>query len=105
MSEKARIKMSNIVKLGMIFDSSTAPDFGSICQSTSTEYILLAADISKLNSALTSTVCTPLLAAGTFNVQSGALAFVANWKTASAAKVYMYEKSSDTWYEVVENDG
>ena len=56
--------MSNIVKLGMIFDSSTEPDFGSICQSTSNEYILLAADIS-----------------------------------------YMYEKSSDTWYEVVENDG
>ena len=97
--------MGKIIKLGMVFEIGNAPDFGSICQSTSNEYILLAADISKLNSALTSTVCTPLLASGTFNVQSGALAFVANWKTASAAKVYMYEKSSDTWYEVVENDG
>lgn len=95
--------MSNIVKLGMIFSDATAPDFGSITKSGE-DFTLLAADIPKLNSTLTSTVCTPLIAQGGFNVQSGALAFVANWKTAESAKVYMYEVTSDTWYEVVGND-
>lgn len=98
--------MSNIIKLGMVFDENNVPDFGSINQSASGEYTLLASDIPNLNSALTSAVCTPLLTSGiTFNVPTGALAFVANWKAANSAKVYMYEKSSDTWYEVVENDG
>ena len=98
--------MNKVILLGMVFNETDAPDFGSIRQSESGEYILLADDIPKLNSTLTRSHCAPLLANGSlFNVLSGALAFVADWKTEESAKVYMYEKSSDTWYEVVENDG
>ena len=96
--------MVNVIKLGMIFAENSAPNFGSIRQA-GTDYTLLAADISKLNNTLTSAVCTPLLTQGDFAVQNGALAFVVNWKSAASAKVYMYEASTDTWYEVVENDG
>lgn len=98
--------MSRVIKLGMVFDDeSTAPDFGSIWQNATGEYILLADDIPKLNSTLTRSHCAPLLANGSFfNVLSGALAFVADWKTEKSAKVYMYEMTSDAWYEAVENE-
>lgn len=93
-----------IVKLGMIFDSATAPDFGSISESGQ-DYTVLAADISKLNGAFKRSVCRPLLQDGSmFSVTNGAVAFVPDWKAADTGKAYMYEETSDTWYEVVEND-
>ena len=89
----------------MLFNENNAPDVGSIRLSRSGDYILLADDIPKLNSTLTRSHCTSLLADGSFfNVPTGALAFVADWKTEGSAKVYMYEATSDTWYEVVGND-
>lgn len=88
----------------MIFDSETAPDFGSIMNTRDTDLTALADDIPKLNSALTRAVCEPLLEAGTFTIVSGDVCFITDWKTAQSAKVYMYEGSSDAWYEVVENE-
>ena len=97
--------MNKVIVLGMLFNENNAPDVGSIRLSRSGDYILLADDIPKLNSTLTRSHCAPLLANGSlFNILSGALAFVADWKTEEAAKVYMYEATSDAWYEVVEND-
>lgn len=97
--------MSKIIKLGMAFDEDSAPDFGSITMTKGGDYLLLADDIPKLNSTLTRSHCAPLLANGSlFNVLSGALAFVADWKTEASAKVFMYEMTSDAWYEVVENE-
>ncbi len=97
--------MNKVILLGMVFNETDAPDFGSIRQSESGEYILLADDIPKLNSTLTRSHCASLLANGSlFNVPSGALAFVADWKTEESAKVYMYEMTSDAWYEAVENE-
>lgn len=98
--------MSKIIKLGMAFDEDSAPDFGSITMTKGGDYLLLADDISKLNSALIKTVCKPLLVGGSmFNVSPGAIAFVADWKTAGAAKAYIYECTSDTWYEFIEGEG
>ena len=99
--------MSKIIKLGMTFQSDTAPDFGSIEKSPvcDNEYTLLADDIAKLNSALTESVCSPLLADGcSFNVPSGANAFVADWIDEEAAPVYRYHSGSDHWYEVIPNE-
>ena len=97
--------MNKIILLGMMFDEDDAPDFGSIRQYSGNEYTLLADDIPKLNSTLTRSHCAPLLADGSFfNVPTGALAFVADWKAEESAKVYMYEMTSDSWYEVVGND-
>ena len=97
--------MNKIIILGMLFDESNAPDVGSIRLGRSGDYILLADDIPKLNSTLTRSHCGSLLSDGSFfNVPTGALAFVADWKTEGSAKVYMYEATSDTWYEVVGND-
>ena len=97
--------MNKVIVLGMLFNENNAPDVGSIRLSRSGDYILLADDIPKLNSTLTRSHCAPLLANGSlFNVLSGALAFVADWKTEESAKVFMYEMTSDEWYEVVENE-
>ena len=97
--------MNKVIVLGMLFNENNAPDVGSIRLSRSGDYILLADDIPKLNSTLTRSHITSLLENGSFfNVPTGALAFVADWKTEEAAKVYMYEATSDTWYEVVGND-
>lgn len=92
-------------KLGMIF-SGNVPDFGSIEQTEGGDLLLLAADIPKLNSALTRAVCAPLLADGSvWSIPGGKVAIVANWKTAESAKAYIYHSGSDAWYEVVDNDG
>ncbi len=97
--------MNKVIVLGMLFNENNAPDVGSIRLSRSGDYILLADDIPKLNSTLTRSHITSLLENGSFfNVPTGALAFVADWKTEEAAKAYMYEATSDAWYEVVEND-
>ena len=66
----------------------------------------LKEDIDELNSTLTKDNCEPLLCENeAFDVPSGALAFVADWKTEGTARVYIYEASSDTWYEFVEGEG
>lgn len=96
--------MSKIIKLGMVFNTATAPDFGSIALTRNNDLTALAEDIPKLNSTLTRAVCEPLLEAGTFTIVSGDVCFITDWKTAQSAKVYMYEGSSDAWYEVVENE-
>lgn len=94
-----------MIIFGMNFKDGDYPSFGSISSSAQGEFVLLAADISKLNGALTRTVCVPKLTDGSvFSVPSGAVAFVADWKTAGSAKAYMYEESSDVWYEFVEGD-
>ena len=96
--------MSKIIKLGMVFDTETAPDFGSIMNTRDNDLTALAEDIPKLNSTLTRAVCEPLMEVGTFPIVSGDVCFITDWKTAESAKVYMYEGSSDAWNEVVEND-
>lgn len=89
----------------MRFIATADLDFGSIHLAAGGDYTLLGADIGKLNTVLTAAVCKPLLAAGQiFNVTPGAVAFVANWKTAGTAKAYIYEPTSDTWYEFIENE-
>lgn len=95
--------MSKIIKLGMIFDESTAPDFGSIAEISGSELTVLSTDIARLNSILTKSVCGPLALNG-FSIRNGTVCFVPNWKTAQTAKAYMYESSSDQWYEMIEND-
>ena len=91
-----------VIIFGMNFKDGQQPDFGSIRQGCGGDFTLLAADISKLNGALTRTVCAPKLQDGSlFAVSSGAVAFVADWKTGGVAKAYMYEESSDSWYEFV----
>ena len=97
--------MNKVIVLGMLFNENNAPDVGSIRLSRSGDYILLADDIPKLNSTLTRSHITSLLENGSFfNVPTGALAFVADWKTEEAAKAYMYESTSEAWYEVVESE-
>lgn len=96
--------MSKIIKLGMVFDTAAAPDFGSIMNTRDNDLTVLAADIPKLNTVLTKTVCEPLMEVGTFPIVSGDVCFVADWKTSGSAKAYMYEGSSDHWYEVVEEE-
>lgn len=96
--------MSKIIKLGMVFDTATAPDFGSIALTRNSDLTALATDIPKLNSTLTRAVCTPLMQSGTFPIVTGDVCFIADWKTSESAKAYMYEGSSDAWYEVVENE-
>lgn len=89
----------------MRFKSDAVIDFGSIHITSGGDYTLLADDISKLNSALTAAVCKPLLADGqVFNVCSGAIAFVADWKTEQAHKAYIYEATSDSWYVFIDNE-
>ena len=95
--------MNKVILLGMVFNETDAPDFGSIRQSESGEYILLADDIPKLNSTLTRSHCAPLLANGSlFNVLSGALAFVADWKTEASG--YIWDSTSGEDRPVKEND-
>ena len=94
--------MSKIIKLGMAFDSSNAPNFGSIEENPKYqgEYTLLAAHIAKLNNALTKTACTPYLSsAEDFAVTSGSNAVVAD-----EPAVWRYHAGTDTWYEVISND-
>lgn len=96
--------MSKIIKLDMVFDTATAPDLGSIRKTRDGDLTILADDISKLNTVLTKAVCEPLLGGGSFSVVSGDICYVADWKTEESAKAYMYESSSDHWYEVVEGE-
>lgn len=86
-----------IEKLGMLFKEDV--DFGSIEKtgSYSNEYILLSADIQKLNTMLTKSFCTPLLAnTSYFNVSSGSFTIVAD-----DFAVWIYHANSDKWYKAV----
>ena len=90
--------MGEIIKFGMIFDSETAPDFGSIEKSQDGNFTLLNADKGKLNSALTRAVCAPLLQnGGLFSVPSGANAIIAD-----VPAVWRYHAQSDTWYKIID---
>lgn len=63
--------MSKIIKLGMLFDESTAPDFGDIVRSASDELTLTSSSLSKLTDNLTATVC-----GAAFNISAGTQAWV-----------------------------
>lgn len=90
--------MSKVIKLGMVFESASAPDFGSIERSPEGEFTLLDDDKAKLNTALKKSVCAPLLQDGSlFSVQSGAIAVVVD-----EPAVWRYHAGTDTWYEIIE---
>lgn len=90
---------------GMNFIDDEVPNFGSIYRQKKGDFVLNAADISKLNSILTRSNCESKLKEGQiFNIESGTVAIVADWKTANSSKVYMYESSSDSWYEFIEGE-
>ena len=63
--------MSKIIKLDMLFDESTAPDFGDIVRSASDELTLTSSSLSKLTDNLTATVC-----GAAFNISAGTQAWV-----------------------------
>lgn len=63
--------MSKIIKLGMLFDEITAPDFGDIVRSASGELTLTSSSLSKLTDNLTAAVC-----GAAFNVTAGTQAWV-----------------------------
>lgn len=63
--------MSKIIKLGMLFDEITAPDFGDIVRSASDELTLTSSSLSKLTDNLTATVC-----GAAFNISAGTQAWV-----------------------------
>lgn len=63
--------MSKIIKLGMLFDESSAPDFGDIVRSASGELTLTSSSLSKLTDNLTAAVC-----GAAFNISAGTQAWV-----------------------------
>lgn len=97
--------MSKIIKLGMVFDSSTAPDFGSIERVGESKFQLLADDITKLKSTLTKANLEPLVADGSVvDIPAGSDAIVLDYIAEETAAVYRYHALSDTWYEVIPNE-
>lgn len=97
--------MSKTIKLGMVFDSSTAPDFGSIERVGTKEYQLLADDITKLNSTLTKTHLAPLVADGSVvDIPAGSDAIVLDYIAEETAAVYRYHAQSDEWYPVISGE-
>ena len=82
--------MNKVIKLGMLFDGNSVPDFGSIEMSEYGDYVLLDTDVSKLNTVLTKTNCGDV-----FNVGSGAFAVVLD-----SPALWVYHSNTDTWYEV-----
>ena len=92
--------MSQIIKLDMVFDSTNVPDFGSIEFGADGALTLLAADVTKLNTALTRTACALKLVAGSlFSIPGGTNAIVAD-----APAVWRYHSGSDQWYEVIAHE-
>lgn len=93
--------MNKIIKFDMVFDTSNMPDFGSIEQGADGALTLLAADVTKLNTALTRTVCAPKLVNGSlFSLAGGTNAIVAD-----EPAVWRYHAGSDEWYEVIAYEG
>ncbi len=83
-----------VIKLDMGFDETNAPDFGSIDFDNDKDIILCGADIDKLNSLLTRAVCIGTYNVPVFSIKNGCWAFAAD-----VSRLFMYEKSSDRWYE------
>lgn len=83
--------MSNIIKLGMVFDESTAPDFGDIAFDKDRNFILTSGSLSKLTDNVTKTVCGAV-----FSVPPGTQAFVVD-----TGDVLIYHP--DTWRFVKRN--
>lgn len=98
--------MNKVNKFGMLFNGDNMPDFGSIeLAQTDHNVILLSEDITKLNTVLTETACTPYLISGeTFSFHTGDIAFIIDWLTEETGSMYMYHKNTDTWYEIVPNE-
>lgn len=80
--------MSKIIKLGMLFDEITAPDFGDIVRSASGELTLTNSSLSKLTDNLTAAVC-----GAAFNISAGTEAWVID-----TGDVLAYHP--DTWHYV-----
>lgn len=80
--------LSNIIKLGMVFDESTAPDFGDISFDREHNLILTSTSLPKLTDNLTRAVC-----GAPFNIQTGTLANVID-----TGAVLIYHP--DAWYYV-----
>ena len=94
------IFLNKVIKLGMVFNEGSVPDFGSIEMGQDGALTLLDDDKSKLNSTLTRAGCTSYLAdSSMFSIAGGTNAVVAD-----APAVWRYHSGSDTWYEVIEND-
>ena len=81
--------------LGMTFDSSNVPDFGSMVMDKRNEYLhLLGADIDKLNEILTRNVCVGEYGAEKFSFDSGDVAFADD-----VQRAFIYNSVSDQWHE------
>lgn len=98
--------MNKINKFAMLFNEGNVPAFGSIEPAPSGHnVILLAEDISKLNSTLTAAACAPYLSDNnSFSFHTGDTAFIIDWLTADSASMYMYHGDTDSWYVVVPNE-
>lgn len=81
--------MMQVELLGMLFDTATAPNFGSITINKHGEYSLLSADVTKLNTLLTRQNC-----GNVFNVAAGSVALVLD-----SSEIYMYHAGTDQWYK------
>ena len=81
--------MSNIVKLGMIFDESNVPDFGNIVIDKNGDFALLQTDLPKLLTNVTRNIC-----GSAFNVSVGQNAIVVD-----TGEVLIYH-SDDIWHYI-----
>lgn len=82
--------------LGMTFpNAENIPDFGSMKINKTNDCLILAGtDIDKLSSVLTRSVCIGTYNADKFSFDSGDIAFAPD-----VSRLFMYESSTDTWYE------
>ncbi len=81
--------------LGMTFDISNIPDFGSMkIDKQNTCLFLMSDDIHKLNGLLTNAVCVGEYGADKFAFDTGDIAYVID-----SGRAFIYEASTDTWYE------
>lgn len=84
--------MINILRIN--FADNNFPNVGSMAIDKDGSVILLSRDISKLNGILTRSTIVGTYGAE-FPYQSGDVAVVPD-----ATRIFMYESSSDTWYEL-----
>ncbi len=93
-------------KLGMLFNESTAPDFGNIEWNSSRRVLfLLAEDIPKLNAMLTKTAAALYLDnISSFTFRTGDTAYVLDWLSEETGSMYVYHSSTDHWYETIPNE-
>lgn len=87
--------MSKINILNMDFEEDNYPDFGSIAVDREGDLVLLGQDIHKLQVLLTREVCVGIYNVPTFAFKSGDIAFAMD-----VSRLFMYENTTDTWYEV-----